>query len=87
MAARTFRAPDGRCWQAWYVDPREHTDWPARARRHLPEGMANGWLCFEAGPEKRRLLPVPPGWETRSEEELWSYCCEAEPVRRAAEAG
>lgn len=82
MAARSFSAPDGRTWQAWNVNPREHTDWPQRARLHLPELMVEGWLCFEAEDEKRRLQPVPQGWERGTEEELWSYCCRAEPVRK-----
>jgi hypothetical protein len=82
MAARSFSAPDGRVWQAWKVDPREHADWPARARLQLPETMAEGWLCFESAEEKRRLRPVPPSWEEGTEDDLWGYCCSAEPVRR-----
>jgi hypothetical protein len=86
MPERSFSDPEGRTWQAWKVDPREHLDWPERARRHLPTPMAEGWLCFEAGDEKRRLQPVPAGWEEGSEEELWSYCCRAERVRRRTPA-
>jgi hypothetical protein len=82
MAARTFSAPDGRTWQAWNVNPEEHAAWSTRTRLKLPELMAEGWLCFEAEDEKRRLRPVPPGWESGTEEELWSYCLLAEPVRR-----
>lgn len=84
MAARSFSDPDGRVWQAWHVDPSDHVDWPERARRHLPANMAEGWLCFESGTEKRRLRPVPAGWASGSEDDLWSYCCRAEAVRKKA---
>jgi hypothetical protein len=82
MATRTFVAPDGMVWQAWNVDPTEHADWPAHARGHLPPALANGWICFESASEKRRLHPVPSGWEESSEVELWGYCSSAEPVRQ-----
>jgi hypothetical protein len=43
-----------------------------RARpRILPTpGLEEGWLCFEAGPEKRRPAPVPAGWDGFPEEKL-----------------
>lgn len=25
--------------------------------------LASGWLCFRGGGEKRRLAPIPEGWE------------------------
>lgn len=38
-------------------------------------GYENGWLCFEASEgEKRRLVPVPDGWEAASDEQLWLWC-------------
>ena len=84
MAVRTFTAPDGTAWQAWTVIPGEHAEWPTHARRHLPETLAGGWLCFECTTEKRRLNPIPPGWEHGSEGELWGFCLGATPVRRRA---
>lgn len=32
--------------------------------------ILDGWLCFQCGSEKRRLLSVPPGWERLPEERL-----------------
>ena len=84
MAARTFTAPDGTSWEAWNVVPGQHADWPSHARRHLPESLSDGWLCFESATEKRRLHPIPPGWEEHSEELLWRLCTTAQPVRRPA---
>lgn len=85
MAARTFIAPDGTLWQAWDVIPEHHADWSARARRHLAGPLSGGWLCFEGGGEKRRLHPIPEGWETASDGHLCDLVHHAEPVvRRAA---
>lgn len=82
MAERSFTGPDGTPWQAWDVVPGQHADWPTHARRHLPEAMGNGWLCFESAGEKRRLHPIPQAWDSRTDGELWSFCSEAQPVPR-----
>ena len=82
MAERTFTDPGGTMWQAWSVVPDEHSDWPEHARKHLPDSMANGWLCFESEREKRRLHPLPAGWENWSEEELLAFCNSANRVDR-----
>jgi hypothetical protein len=82
MATREFSAPDGTTWQAWTVIPGEQAEWPAAARRHLPEALAHGWLCFESTAGKRRLSPIPDDWDRGTEGELWSFCLRADPVRR-----
>jgi hypothetical protein len=33
-------------------------------------GLEEGWLCFQGGEEKRRLTPVPSGWESFPDEKL-----------------
>lgn len=33
-------------------------------------GLESGWLCFESGNEKRRLTPIPPGWDEQADREL-----------------
>jgi len=41
----------------------------------------NGWLCFESKKgEKRRLVPVPEGWDTASADKLWLWCRAAAEV-------
>lgn len=45
-----------------------------RPRATLPERFSGGWLCFETAGEKRRLAPVPRGWERLSEIELARLC-------------
>ena len=56
----------------------------APERRHTPDRrrepgkrtfvvaneFSGGWLCFESEGEKRRLAPVPPGWEEAGPDRL-----------------
>lgn len=87
MPTRSFIGSDGRTWQAWDVVPSQHPDWPETARRHLPPPMTEGWLCFECGPAKRRIHPIPRGWAGWSEDELRTRCDIADPVARPAARG
>ena len=41
-----------------------------------------GWLCFETVGEKRRLAPVPEGWDRTDDETIEQWCCVAKPVPR-----
>ncbi|MDB4870821.1 MAG: hypothetical protein JWL97_1825 [Gemmatimonadales bacterium] len=41
-----------------------------------------GWLCFETAGEKRRLAPVPEGWDRADDETIEQWCCVAKPVVR-----
>jgi len=40
-----------------------------------------GWLTFDSGAERRRVDPIPSGWETFSDEHLESACRVATPTR------
>jgi hypothetical protein len=48
---------------------------PRRMRIAAP--LAAGWLCFECATEKRRLVPVPPGWQRMSDRGLEELCSRA----------
>lgn len=48
----------------------------------LTPGLEAGWLCFERGDEKRRLSPIPAGWDEASDEELEALFQQARPVTR-----
>ncbi len=50
-------------------------------RSPLATGVADGWLCFERGTERRRLCPIPAGWSRCTDEQLDAYCHAARPVR------
>jgi hypothetical protein len=81
MAVRTFESPDGTAWTAWEVIPGQVSEFRSSFGSHLPRQMAEGWLCFDCGSEKRRLYPLPLDWAARTEAELWFLCRAAEPVR------
>jgi hypothetical protein len=49
-------------------------------------GRENGWLTFEAGAEKRRLSPIPDGWDHAPEDELARWLDRAEPAHLGAGA-
>ena len=86
---RGFTDSTGVEWRVWEVFP-SRASMPggdALSRTSLKEtAFANGWLCFESPAEKRRLAPIPPGWEFSSAKQLDELCRVAElvPVRRRA---
>ena len=36
----------------------------------VPPGLQQGWLAFQAGSDRRRLVPVPGNWITLDDEAL-----------------
>lgn len=85
MPVREFTSPDGQRWTAWNVVPGQHVTHAARTIAHLPPELEGGWLCFECAAEKRRLAPVPDGWEEMDDAALTTLCGQATyapPVRR-----
>ncbi|MFL5383073.1 MAG: hypothetical protein ACJ8GN_11200 [Longimicrobiaceae bacterium] len=79
MALRTFHGRDGTLWNVWDVVPTlVHND----RKVALSTGMTSGWLCFESGGVKRRIVPAPNGWEEWSEDELDSALATALTVER-----
>lgn len=54
-----------------------------RIKAPLPGSYGTGWLCFESDGEKRRLAPVPDGWETSDDECLVECLGRAVQSRRA----
>ena len=48
----------------------------------LTPGLESGWLCFERGDEKRRLTPIPSGWDQAPDAELEALFNSARPVTR-----
>lgn len=51
--------------------------------------LADGWLCFQCKTEKRRLAPIPDGWDLLLDDDLEALCKVAVrsdiPVRRLVE--
>lgn len=79
MAHREFTDLTGTAWQVWDVVPSSTRRWQSGL---YAEGLENGWLCFECGEEKRRLVPVPHRWADCPDSELMAYLARAEVVLR-----
>lgn len=74
---RIFRDDFDREWEVHAVQE-ELTD---RRRRLLPRPeLADGWLLFTSGAERRRLYPLPPGWYVASDQILTRWCDDASEV-------
>jgi hypothetical protein len=48
----------------------------------LSEGYGRGWLTFESLVEKRRLVPIPSGWEAASNTTLRALCDRAKRIAK-----
>jgi hypothetical protein len=49
--------------------------------------MRAGWLTFESSGVRKRLMPIPDGWETASDATLSDLCARAEVVGRTPHTG
>lgn len=83
---RGFTDSTGVEWRVWEVFPTAAGQTVVRSSHTSLEEtpFANGWLCFESPGEKRRLAPIPEGWEFRDLPALEDLCREAAPVRAKA---
>ena len=85
---RGFTDSSGVDWRVWEVFPSAGINAKgagSHSRSSLKDtAFANGWLCFESASEKRRLTPIPSGWEMREGKLLEQLRDEATlvPIRR-----
>jgi len=79
---RQIRDDAGVEWMVYEVNPAAGA-W--RSVESLPEGYRNGWLCFESPTEKRRLTPLPSGWEELPIDQLAGLLGSAALVLRAVQ--
>jgi hypothetical protein len=89
---RGFIDSTGVEWRVWEVLPT--TADTARGLATFGTSLketpyANGWLCFESLAAKRRLAPIPEGWDKCCGEDLAQLCLRATvvPLRRRHRAG
>jgi hypothetical protein len=75
MALRNFTDSAGTVWRVWNTTPQPGAVYEASHK--------TGWLTFESAAVRKRLAPIPPGWEEASAERLELMCRAAEVVRRA----
>ena len=71
-------------WRVWEVVPSRasmETSPRTKSRTSLSATpYADGWLCFESSSEKRRLAPIPSGWELGGPSEMSALLSQATPV-------
>ena len=53
---------------------------PYRRQVVVASEFTDGWLCFESDGEKRRLAPVPPGWDQAGPDRLSTWLQAAKRV-------
>jgi hypothetical protein len=53
---------------------------PFRRTISVASEFSNGWLCFESEGEKRRLAPVPDGWDEAGPDRLSTWLQAAKRV-------
>ena len=87
MAVREFNDRQGRQWRVWDVTP-ESIHPQTKAEDYLAECFQGGWLVFEScdGMAKRRLCPLPFGWEHRADADIEALLARAEVLRPRTEA-
>jgi hypothetical protein len=74
---RLVAAPDPVIERRLGIERRVRTRRLDRARG--AEGLG-GWLAFQCGTTRRRLVPVPPGWRELPDAELVALCRRAAPA-------
>jgi hypothetical protein len=79
MPIREFIDSSGSEWRVWDTRPRDGSVYDGRLRR--------GWLTFECGNVRKRLAPIPRGWEHAPPGRLDLMCRAADPVRRSGSLG
>jgi hypothetical protein len=79
---RAAAAPRGEEFQGFSERRRtpERRKSPFRRTIEVASEYSQGWLCFESEGEKRRLAPVPPGWQEAGPDRLSSWLQAAKRV-------
>lgn len=85
---REYKDRKGVQWRVWDVYPEPRISGPSRLAEgllnHFPhKDLSEGWLCFESAIEKRRVAPIPYGWELMPPASLEDLCSRAGFVSRS----
>ena len=67
MPKRRFTDGRGIKWEVWDVRrsdiPHDQREDPVDLEHaRVSQELVNGWLCFQAGADRRRFVPIPPSW-------------------------
>jgi hypothetical protein len=68
MPIRDFTDRSGTRWRVWNT---------VAAGNGNTGGRIESWLTFESGTARRRLTPIPNGWERATDDELAALCSTA----------
>ena len=81
MAVRDFVDESGIKWRVWPV--LRSSIHPKTAAEDYLGDYGDGWLCFEAGHERRRLARYPDDWDKMTDQDLCKLLSKAAlvPVR------
>ena len=91
MALRSFADDNGAIWQVWDVLPSQPELIERRKNivarlggdeRRAGPALAEGWLAFESERGRRRLAPIPSGWENATDDQLKEWCTQARNAAR-----
>ena len=87
MPLRELRDGHAVVWQVWDVRPswlaatKQVNAASASARPLLQPALADGWLTFEsASGERRRVVPIPDGWDALDDTGLDRLLTLATPI-------
>jgi hypothetical protein len=72
MPIREFIDPSGKRWTVWATIPGQLGG--------VPKELQWGWLTFQSGAVRRRMAPIPRGWEEATAERLQLYCSSAQAI-------
>ena len=67
---REFKDTNGTEWLVWDVYPDQREASASDPAMFPHRELSEGWLCFESPSEKRRLAPIPRGWQEWSADRL-----------------
>jgi hypothetical protein len=76
MAYRRIVDNEDQVWDVWEVST------ATSIRRVLvQQELQAGWLAFQCGEQRRRLAPLPAGWDEMSDHALLSLIEQARPIQ------
>ena len=77
MTIREFTDSHGLLWRVWSTVPTNVTS--------VDPDLRGGWLSFDSGLDRRRVCPIPKGWDQLPPERLELLCrvaamnCKSDP--------
>src|SRR3954464_6519048 len=84
-------------WDVWEVNPAAVAQKVTEERRAQPgvrvqrkemrivvaDELREGWLAFQCESDRRRITPIPLGWDAMTDDELLGLLARATPVAHA----